>query len=413
MNIKKLMTIAVFIVTLLGNVQINTATEEAGFAYADMYQHGNLIGEKLFPELAENYQRFHHEMFNEQQIEAYHYGATHGVLALVSTDAEIGLKGHWGLIDINGNYIMQPECYEVIAFSGDKRKIFAKKDGEGLEFDLKGNLLRKQSKEETEAVERETDKEYKKKGYLPMPETAFIDPYMLQNMTRSTIFFNGKIVYPWTDFGQMVDLKEGLAFINTNGDFIIGPGDFRVAGNNEVDVETGLIALLDIRTGKVGVFSMNDGTPVVPMEYDSVTFCGGARLLIERQDVAILVDQTTGSVLSELPRGNQSYLPPSMGQISTFLGGIHFGLEEVSWLNTFYDYDKGDFVNTEKLQIIDKNGKVRAIIDDINVDSIVQTIAIGGFKNGFAPIKKNGKWGIIDSYGHWIIPPIYKGIQMA
>ena len=56
----------------------------------------------------------------------------------------------------------------------------------------------------------------------------------------------------------MVDLKEGLAFINTNGDFIIGPGDFRVAGNNEVDVETGLIALLDIRTGKVGVFSMND-----------------------------------------------------------------------------------------------------------------------------------------------------------
>lgn len=59
------------------------------------------------------------------------------------------------------------------------------------------------------------------------------------------------------------------------------------------------------------------------------------RLLIERQDVAILVDQTTGSVLSELPRGNQSYLPPSMGQISTFLDGIHFGLEEVSWLNTF------------------------------------------------------------------------------
>lgn len=48
MNIKKLMTIGVFIVTLLGNVQINTATEEAGFAYADMYQHGNLIGEKLF-----------------------------------------------------------------------------------------------------------------------------------------------------------------------------------------------------------------------------------------------------------------------------------------------------------------------------------------------------------------------------
>ena len=352
-------------------------------------------------------------MFNEKQIEAYHYGATHGVLALVSTDAKIGLKGHWGLIDINGNYIMQPECYEVIAFSGDKRKIFAKKDGEGLEFDLKGNLLRKQSKEETEAVERETDKEYKKKGYLPMPETAFMDPYMLQYMTSSTIFFNGKIVYPWTDFGQMVDLKEGLAFINTNGDFIIGPGDFRVAGNNEVDVETGLIALLDIRTGKVGVFSMNDGTPVVPMEYDSVTFCGGARLLIERQDVAILVDQTTGSVLSELPRGNQSDLLPYVGQDSTFLGGIHFGLEEVSWLNTFYDYDKGDFVNTEKLQIIDKNGKVRAIIDDINVDSIVETIAIGGFKNGFAPIKKNGKWGIIDSYGHWIIPPIYKGIQMA
>lgn len=98
MNIKKLMTIGVFIVTLLGNVQINTATEEAGFAYADMYQHGNLIGKKLFPELAENYQRFYHEMFNEQQIEAYHYGATHGVLALVSTDAKIGLKGHWGLL---------------------------------------------------------------------------------------------------------------------------------------------------------------------------------------------------------------------------------------------------------------------------------------------------------------------------
>lgn len=414
MNIKKLMTIGVFIVALLGNVQINTAIEElVGFAYADMYQHGNLIGEKLFPKLAENYQKFHHRMYNEQQIEAYHHGAAHGILALVSTDAEMGLKGHWGLIDIQGNYIMQPESYDLIAFSGDKRKIFAKKDGEGLEFDLNGNLLRKQSKAEIQAVERETDKEYKKKGYLPMPETDFMDPYMLQNMTRSTIFFNGKMVYPWADFGQMVDLKEGLAFINTNGDFIIGPGAFRVAGNNEVDVETGLIALLDIHTGKVGVFSMNDGTPVVPMEYDSVTFCGGARLLIERQDVAILVDQTTGIVLSELPRGNQSYLPASMGQISTFLGGIYFGLEEVSWLNTFYDYDKGDFMNTEKLQIIDRNGKVRAIIDDMSVDSIVATIAIGGFKNGFAPIKKKGKWGIIDSYGHWITPPIYKSMQMA
>lgn len=39
---------------------------------------------------------------------------------------------------------------------------------------------------------------------------------------------------------------------------------------------------------------------------------------------------------------------------------------------------------------------MRAIIDDINVDSIVQTIAIGGFKNGFAPIKKmvNGELSI-------------------
>lgn len=382
----------------------------AASAYAEMYHQGDLMGKTLFPLLAENYNRHYQALYTEAQMKAYRYGIEHGAFALVSPNAEGGYSGQWGLIGKDGNFIIPLDKYTYFSASGKSDEIYAKKDGEALTYDLQGNITNRLSKEETSKKEKESMEAYKKAGSLKIPDMSEMDPYRyhLDELEGVSIAY-GETVKPWSSFGQVVKANGMFVFVNNSGNVLIGPGNFDVAAEGNVDKETGLIALLDKTTGKVGVFSMYDGTPVVPIQYDNVTFCYGKRILLERQDVAILVDQTTGNVVAELPRGNNPSLP-QFGQFSSF-SIKPFGTEEVTWISTFYDYDKGELGEIKKLQILDRNGVVRGTIDGIKGDDIILTM-IEGFKNGYAPVKIKGKWGIVDSDGNWIVQPIYKSVEM-
>lgn len=399
--------------TLLGCGPMVMATEvPTTLAYAEMYHQGDLIGKTLFPQLAENYNRYHHELYNDNQLKAYHYGIEHGVLAIVSPDADSGYKGQCGLIGKDGNFIIPLEKYTYMMANGTGDKISAEKDGETLTYDLQGNIIERVSKEETEARQKAFMEEYKKAGKLQLPDMSQMDPYRMDSFdNEGKVYVNGEYVDSWYAFGRVVKQKGMLAFVNNNGNVLIGPGPFEVAAEKRIDNDTGLIAFMDKTTGKVGVFSMYDGTPVVPMQYDNVTFCGGGRLLLERQDVAVLVDQSTGNVVAELPRGNIPSLP-QFGQFSSFAISP-FGLEDVTWMSTFYDYDKGELGKIRKLQIIDRNGTVKATIERMDAERIAETMMLSRFKNGYATIKMKGKWGIVDSNGNWIVQPIYKWIELV
>ena len=44
--------------------------------------------------------------------------------------------------------------------------------------------------------------------------------------------------------------------------------------------------------------------------------------------------------------------------------------------------------------------------DDANVFSDVKT-----FTNGHSAVKVNGKWGVVDMNGNWVVQPMYDNIE--
>lgn len=49
---------------------------------------------------------------------------------------------------------------------------------------------------------------------------------------------------------------------------------------------------------------------------------------------------------------------------------------------------------------------------DLASDVPVKITAIKGFKHGVSPAKQNGKWGIVNAEGKWLVRPIYEAVEL-
>lgn len=124
-----------------------------------------------------------------------------------------------------------------------------------------------------------------KRGYLDTTGQIVIDSKLDQ-------------VYPMMKWGTFVKNTGKLGLVNRRGAYIITPGNYEV-GAQTIDDEAGLVALKNADTGKIGIFNFFDGTQVVKFAYDSVTFLGSQRMVLQQGSHKLLIDQTTGTVAAQ------------------------------------------------------------------------------------------------------------------
>lgn len=184
-------------------------------------------------------------------------------------------------------------------------------------------------------------------------------------------------VWPMTRFGTIVKNQGKTGFMNRDGQYIIQPNNYETG---EIDQYNGLLVVKNKDLDKTGIFSIDNGQQVVPFVYDDITFAGTKRMLATLENTKYLVDMETGEAVFTTVKDDM-------------IDG--FGTDVYTWVH------KGH----SKYRIIDMDGNI-LFTDDANVFSDVKT-----FTNGHSAVKVNGKWGVVDMNGNWVVQPVYDNIE--
>lgn len=185
-------------------------------------------------------------------------------------------------------------------------------------------------------------------------------------------------VYPMTLYGTAVKNKGQAGFVNRTGKYIIPMGNYEIG---QMDSYQGVLTMTNKSTNKVGAFSVVDGTKVIDFSYDSIDFLGNGRLLARKGDIKYLVDMLNGKSLKAFTK--DAKIQP-------------FGGENITWLSE----------EKNKLNIIDLNG------NSVYDASPLKITEEKPFSNGNSAVKVNGKWGIVNSQGQWLLPATYDDITL-
>lgn len=208
-------------------------------------------------------------------------------------------------------------------------------------------------------------------------------------------------VYPMTPYGTAVKNDGQAGFVRPDGTYVIGLGDYEIGS---MDMDEGLLSLQDKKTKKFGVVSVVDGKVKLPYEYDGVIFTGHDRAALKKGDQYELVDLSNGQKLAAINGearigffGPDDYLWVRNGQVispdtSAPIGSIRTVSKAAAE------------ALKNKWQILNAEGQV-TYTDTKNISEVKP------FRNGYSAAKANGKWGLIDSKGNWLVEPAYKDIE--
>ena len=211
-------------------------------------------------------------------------------------------------------------------------------------------------------VDRNTYKEVKR-GFIDKSGNIVIDSK------------NDK-VYPMTKYGTFVINKGETKFVDTHGNTIFRGKNLKV---DSISTDDGYAVLKDKEFDTVGILDMKSGNFTTGSDYDKIILLGQNRAIAKWEETKAYIDASTGE------------------EILTLSENVHikqFGNTPYTWI-----CKRGEF-----FAIIDTKGNI------IHKEKEIENAKI--FKNGYAPAKKNGKWGIINAEGIWVLSPNYDEIEM-
>lgn len=191
-------------------------------------------------------------------------------------------------------------------------------------------------------------------------------------------------VYPMMSFGTIIENDNQLAVVNRNGQFLIPFGDYEF---ENLSIPDSYIALKNKNTEKRGVMNYMTNKEVLPFLYKSIDFMNDSYVVAEADD---------SKHVYRMEPARQEMFTLSKGAKYT-----HYGEEGVAWV--VGDSLLGDGFTGYK--IIDKNGQVLYEAKDIKIQDV------SNFKSYYSAVKVEGKWGIMDTQGHWIVEPLYKNLS--
>lgn len=178
-------------------------------------------------------------------------------------------------------------------------------------------------------------------------------------------------VYPMNEYGSLVMNKNRYGFVNRKGLFVA-----HIVYRNMIPDYDAEALIAKNEDKEWGALSISDGHEVIPFTYDEIK-AGGNKCFIYKENGEYGLMDKDGKKLTEA-------LYSSIGQGED----NRFAAEK----------------NGEKLYL-DSDGK-EVITWPEGVDKI------SAFHDGVAAVKKNGKWGMIDTEGNWLIKPLYEEMDI-
>lgn len=191
-------------------------------------------------------------------------------------------------------------------------------------------------------------------------------------------------VYPMMPFGTIIENDHKLAVVNRKGEFLIPFGDYEL---ENISLSDPYIALKNTITEKRGVLNYNTNTEVLPFLYTSIDFMNDSYIVAEGADVKHVY---------KMEPQRQEMFTLSKAAKHTF-----FGAEGYAWVVN--DAQLGSGYTGYK--IIDASGHVVYEGKDIKIQEV------SNFVSYYSAVRVDGKWGIMDTHGHWIVEPIYKNLR--
>lgn len=337
----------------------------------------------------------HDETVNKNQNQS-----SHKKIYASDSYTAISVKGKWGFTDASGNTVIAPQFKEVYTKFSEDRAFVKDAKGKTVAIDGAGNTVFEAPSNDIDAYNdglaefRRHISKFNLGGLLSMAVGITLSNHggiyygdawnpVYDGVKRGYINRDGKIVidskndavWPITAYGTLVKNQGLIGFVNREGDYIIQPGNYDLGEFSDIN---GLLVLINKDSKKAGVFDVDTGKQVVPFTYDSIRFVSLTNMVVVSGDTQQLIDMTTGNVILTTSK--------DMG-INKFSGSY-------TWVHkTSSDY-----------KLIDDTGKVLFSDNTITFATYV--------KHGYAPVKSQGKWGIVNLRGEWVVQPEYEDIKI-
>ena len=334
---------------------------------------------------------------------------------------KIKLNGKYGLIDLRGKELLQPEYDEITVLQGIENSIIIKKDGKvGLVND-NGSII-----VEPEYVEIKNLGNSYKDGYITINQDgkhgviSATKKQVLENKYEEIAQIYLKEYYLVKESGQqkVIDSKgktiiesgfDEIKSATSNGIIFVKDnlyGEMKTSGDISIKPE---YQYLEETKGGIYIAKQNDKYGIIDQnqleklafDYTGISYNEKAELFLAEDSeykTSIINDQfevkLTG-ILSEINE-QQSYIRMRIGDEYKYynLKGEEKNSTEILKDNTLFLSKKNG-----KYGYVDKKGNV--VVDYIYDDATEQN------EYGFVAVKKNGLWGSIDKNGKEIIKPKY------
>ena len=366
------------------------------------------------------------ELFTEYDtIEAIENYDSSNNLWYESGILKISQDGKYGIIDTNGNKLVDPEYDSITALKGVTNSLLTEKDGKYGVIDNVGSVIINNEYAQIQSISDQYEN-----GYIVIDEN---NKYGVINYTRTVAVENKyddiKNVY---GNGKYYIVKEGNTWkiVDTDGnDYLVGKYDDIISIQNENAVVK--------ENNKFGVVTISDGQSIINTEYDSITYATGNNYIVSKASKYGIMD-SNGNILVDLNYSNIVYRSVANFYEATnddytsnlIDNDMNIKLSNViiSELNTedgylkvrendtykYYNFRFEEKASTDVLNgntlflsqneegkygFVDRNGNV--VVDYIYDDAREQN------DYGYASVKQNGLWGTIDSRGEVTVAPSY------
>ena len=328
-------------------------------------------------------------------------------------------NGKYGLINYNGETILECEYDAIDSLKGVKNSLLIEKDSKTGLANNKGNIIVDvQYKEIKMLGETATSyiviNEEGKYGVSNILDTKYEDIKSIDNTEMFLVKENGEykvidseeneiLTEGFDDIeniiGANIIIKEsdkfGIVNVETDKSTKVDYDEIRYANNNK------FIARKD---GKYGLINLDEET-LLDFKYSDIVYSNQANIFeVTYEENEITINEILDENLEAKSNGIISEINSEKNYIKVWTEEgykyYNFKFEEQNVSDLLKDNTIFVSKKDGKYGFVDKNGKI--IVDYIYDDATEQNIF------GFACIKKDGKWGCIDKNGKIIQEPKYE-----
>lgn len=328
-------------------------------------------------------------------------------------------NGKYGLIDLKGRELLETSYDNIEKLEGVENSLLITKDGQVGLCDYQGTVIIEAKYKEIKSIGNDY-----KNGYITVSDSNL---YGIIDFNKSVIFDNQyldiKPVYSSNKYAVKID--EGYRVIDRNGKILVEDNFEDIKEINDTNIVFG-------KNGKYGIITTSLEKKV-EAQYEELTLMK-ANYYIAKKDGKYGVISINNEVQIDFKYSNIEYEKTS-GIVKGKLSGKQYDIydanmnlrlttdfiettdgymvvkigEEYKYYNfKFEEKTAKDVLITNELFSDKSNGKYGFVDSKGNIKVKYQYDEVTEFnKYGYAGVKKNGLWGVINLKGEIVLEPIY------